>query len=105
MAAAGAAVGAGFRPLTAEPTSNVYQPLVEEIVAGRRNIFLTGRAGTGKTTLLRQLIFNSLDKAIVLAPPGSRPSMSAARRSIPSSISRRGCWMRAMPARSATSGW
>jgi ATP-dependent DNA helicase PIF1 len=56
--------------LTAESTSNVYQPLVDEIVGGRRNVFLTGRAGTGKTTLLRQLIFNSLDKAIVLAPTG-----------------------------------
>ncbi|HVY89522.1 MAG TPA: AAA family ATPase [Hyphomonadaceae bacterium] len=50
--------------------SNVYQPLITEIVDGRRNVFLTGRAGTGKTTLLRQLIFNSLEKAVVLAPTG-----------------------------------
>lgn len=56
--------------LTPEPAPNVYQPLLDEIIGGRRNVFLTGRAGTGKTTLLRQLIFNSLDKAIVLAPTG-----------------------------------
>ncbi len=56
--------------MTTEPASNVYAPLVEEIVSGRRNVFLTGRAGTGKTTLLRQLIFNSLEKAVVLAPTG-----------------------------------
>ena len=56
--------------MTGEPTSNVYAPLLAEIVGGQRNVFLTGRAGTGKTTLLRELIFNSLDKAIVLAPTG-----------------------------------
>jgi ATP-dependent exoDNAse (exonuclease V) alpha subunit len=50
--------------------SNVYAPLITEIVEGRRNVFLTGRAGTGKTTLLRKLIFESLEKAVVLAPTG-----------------------------------
>lgn len=56
--------------MSAEPESNVYAPLITEIVEGRRNIFLTGRAGTGKTTLLRKLIFESLEKAVVLAPTG-----------------------------------
>ena len=28
-----------LRLLTTEPSSNVYQPLIDEIIAGRRNIF------------------------------------------------------------------
>ena len=40
-------------------------------LSGRPGVtVLTGEAGTGKTTLLRQLIFNSLEKAVVLAPTG-----------------------------------
>lgn len=44
-------------------------------IAGRErsptgNVFLTGRAGTGKTTLLRQFLAEADDKAVVLAPTG-----------------------------------
>lgn len=34
------------------------------------NVFLTGRAGTGKTTLLRKYLSQADDKAVVLAPTG-----------------------------------
>lgn len=36
----------------------------------RRNIFLTGKAGTGKTTFLRHLVANTHKRIIVLAPTG-----------------------------------
>ncbi len=50
--------------------STAYDSLIHHILSGRRNIFLTGRAGTGKTTLLRQLIQSERDRAVVLAPTG-----------------------------------
>ncbi|HRK69129.1 MAG TPA: AAA family ATPase, partial [Hyphomonas sp.] len=34
------------------------------------NLFLTGRAGTGKTTLLRKFLAEAGDKAVVVAPTG-----------------------------------
>lgn len=36
----------------------------------RENIFLTGRAGTGKSTLLRYFIENTKKNVVVLAPTG-----------------------------------
>lgn len=35
-----------------------------------RNIFLTGKAGTGKTTFLRQLALNTHKRFVILAPTG-----------------------------------
>ena len=37
-----------------------------------RSIFLTGKAGTGKTTFLHSLKSNSLKRLIVVAPTGSK---------------------------------
>ena len=35
-----------------------------------RNIFLTGKAGTGKTTFLHKLKMNSLKRIVIVAPTG-----------------------------------
>src|SRR5688572_25465219 len=35
-----------------------------------RNIFLTGKAGTGKTTFLRHIVQNTHKKAVIAAPTG-----------------------------------
>lgn len=43
---------------------------VEEGAGAQGNLFLTGRAGTGKTTLLRRFLASAGDKAVVLAPTG-----------------------------------
>ena len=47
----------------------VYTPVLDRIVADKPNVFLTGRAGAGKTTLVRALL-KRLNKAIVVAPTG-----------------------------------
>ncbi len=36
----------------------------------RKNVFLTGKAGTGKTTLLRKLVKNTYKKSLIVAPTG-----------------------------------
>jgi len=36
----------------------------------RTNIFLTGRAGTGKTTLLKEILAETKKRTVVVAPTG-----------------------------------
>src|ERR1017187_3572288 len=35
-----------------------------------KNVFLTGKAGTGKTTFLRQIVTNTYKKCLIVAPTG-----------------------------------
>ena len=52
-------------------TTNIERELAEQfILYTNKNIFLTGRAGTGKTTLLQEILSKSKKKSIVVAPTG-----------------------------------
>ena len=50
--------------------SNEQQALFDYIESSENNIFVTGRAGTGKSTLLSYLIENTKKKVAVCAPTG-----------------------------------
>lgn len=52
-------------------TANIERELAEQfILYTNRNVFLTGRAGTGKTTLLQDILSKTSKKAVVVAPTG-----------------------------------
>lgn len=57
---------------TADPETIYAAPAnwVAKGAGAQGNLFLTGRAGTGKTTMLRKFLAAAGDKAIVLAPTG-----------------------------------
>jgi ATP-dependent DNA helicase PIF1 len=58
-------------PVQAEPTLSPEQNrLLDWLFANKPNVFLTGRAGTGKTTLMREFMRRAGNKAAVLAPTG-----------------------------------
>ena len=50
--------------------SDEQQKLFDYIEGSESNIFVTGRAGTGKSTLLNHLIANTKKKVVVCAPTG-----------------------------------
>lgn len=57
----------------AQTPDTIYAKPAEWVASGagaQGNLFLTGRAGTGKTTLLRKFMAHAGDTAIVLAPTG-----------------------------------
>jgi ATP-dependent DNA helicase PIF1 len=47
-----------------------FQDILDELQSGEDHLFITGRAGTGKSTLLTHFRANSLQKIVVLAPTG-----------------------------------
>jgi ATP-dependent DNA helicase PIF1 len=60
------------RKLPPTPDS-IYAAPAEWVARGagaQGNLFLTGRAGTGKTTLLRKFLAEAGDKAVIVAPTG-----------------------------------
>ena len=60
-------------PAGATPPDTMYAKPAAWVASGagaQGNLFLTGRAGTGKTTLLRKFMAEAGDTAIVLAPTG-----------------------------------
>ncbi len=47
-----------------------YAPVLEVLEKSRANVYLTGRAGTGKTTLLKSFVARNRETTAVLAPTG-----------------------------------
>jgi len=56
--------------LPAPQLSQHQTRLIEYLFEQRPNVFLTGRAGTGKTTLMREFLRRAGNRAAVLAPTG-----------------------------------
>ncbi len=61
--------GAGTWPEGVTPTAE-YEAALEHVRNGDGNLFITGRAGTGKSTLLKCLAREVGDRCVVLAPTG-----------------------------------
>ncbi len=50
--------------------SAVYGAVMEMVEKTNRSLFITGKAGTGKTTMLRNIVSRKYKKTIVVAPTG-----------------------------------
>ncbi len=49
---------------------DIYAPVMDVLENSRANVYLTGRAGTGKTTLLKSFVARHRETTAVLAPTG-----------------------------------
>ena len=56
--------------MTPDPTNREFQAAAEAILQGTGSLFLTGRAGTGKTTFLKHVRGASPRMTVVVAPTG-----------------------------------
>jgi len=52
------------------PANSIFDKILSFIDYTNQNIFLTGKAGTGKTTLLKRIKEESLKKMVIVAPTG-----------------------------------
>lgn len=50
--------------------SAIYGYVIEMVEKTNRSLFITGKAGTGKTTMLRSIVSRKFKKTIVVAPTG-----------------------------------
>lgn len=50
--------------------TDTYAPVLKLLENQRANVYLTGRAGTGKTSLIRQFVARNHETTIVVAPTG-----------------------------------
>jgi len=50
--------------------SAIYGSVMEMVEKTNRSLFITGKAGTGKTTMLRNIVSRKFKKTIVVAPTG-----------------------------------
>lgn len=53
-----------------DPDNREWQQALHLVQTSRRSLFLTGKAGTGKSTFLRYVVAHTKKKCVVLAPTG-----------------------------------
>ena len=57
-------------PVSEIPLSREQAEVFQAIEGTRQNVFVTGRAGTGKSTLLNHLSWNTSKQIVIAAPTG-----------------------------------